>query len=201
MKNYLKKISTLVIVGIAMASCSSDPIAINLPDLVLPPAAATCDNTNTTFKQLYNQTLAANSGMASQILGAKSVFEYEFNVSANKTICSVGLGGITNNNTPYTIEIFNKTTSVMDYSGSLIFNNGPINYKTITPTTLVAGNNYVIRRITTVVADQASQGLGAGNIVFPVTLNGLTITTSNLYTGAAIFGVAGKLPFIDIVFQ
>lgn len=193
MKN-LKTLTAIFFLTISILSCSKSD-----PEPILP-AVVSCDSSNTTFKQLYLQTDLSSSTISETLLADLKIFEYTFNVSSNKTICSIGLTALINN-TPYTIEIFNKTTNTMAFTGLLIFNAGANNYNSIAPTILITGNTYVIRRKTTNLADTQTKGLI--NTSFPLTLNGLTITNADIYdtTVPSVAFNNKVLPFIDIVFQ
>jgi hypothetical protein len=198
MKN-LKKITALFLIILSIIGCSkSDPEPV-----VVAPVVVSCDSSNTLFNQLYNQTDAASTIISNRQLYDLKIYEYTFNVNSSKTICSIGLSAPANN-TSYTIEIFNKTSGVMSYTGVLVFNTGITNYQTITPTQLVVGNEYIIRRKASVLGDTITRGLGFGtSSIFPVTLNGLTITDSDIYDPLpSVRSFTNKsLPFIDIVFQ
>lgn len=200
MKNKFSKIilpALLLVVALCIIGPSCGDSSIQLQT----PSVPTCDSSNTLFKQLYNQTDLASS-VSSQNLYDNQVYEYTFYVDSNRTICSVGLES-TAANTSYTIEIYNKTDAIMAYTGAFVFNTGATDYKTITPTFLLAGKNYIIRRITATLAGSQTKGLGyASSSIFPVSLNGLIITSANLYDVNTIGSVTNKvLPFIDIVFQ
>ena len=180
------------------------------PSVPVNTTLATCDSTLTQFQNAW-----ASLNYPITTSPENLVQEYTFNVNTNKTICSIGYqGSIANfsNNTPYTIEIYNNTTSTMVYSGSIIFNSTSVDYKTITPTGLVANQSYTIRRIASNINAQMSgpgiQSVGtwknftANVVVFPIVSGVLTITGSKIYNGnQANLCTNCGMPFLDIVFQ
>lgn len=169
-----------------------------------------CSATNTNFQNLYTTTLNSNSAYTNMTTMDLLTHEYSFTVSAAKNICAIGYQGnatMQSNNLPYTIEVFNSTTSTMIFTGTNVFNSTAISYFGASGT-LSTGNTYVVRRII-----PASGYLGdlnntigrvcafnSGGSPFPVSSGDITIISSNFYgTGGPIpnFGI----PYIDIVFE
>ncbi len=185
----------VLIVG---SNCGSGPTAV----------AAPCDASNTTFKQLYNFARTSMSGSTDVTNMDLLTHEYTFTLSANQVVCKVGYQGNSTlyaNNIPYLIEIVNSTNTLL-YSGNHVFQSAVIDYQSISPVTLIAGQSYTLKRTVTNYMGNLSNTIGralAFNVAanhFPVTLNGLTITASNFYgTGGPVpnYGI----PYIELVFQ
>lgn len=199
--NFLK---TTILSSIFILGCTTS----NSVPVIVPTAF--CDQTLTPF-----QTAWASLSYPVTTSPENLVQEYTFSINSNKTICSIGYqGSVLNftNNTPYTIEIYNNTTTTSVYSGSLIFNSASVDYKAITPTNLIANQSYTIRRIASnvnaTVIGPGTQSVGTWKnftvttAVFPIVSNGLTITGSKIYNGnLANLCTNCGIPFIDIVFQ
>jgi hypothetical protein len=203
MKLEIKKLGTLALLAIALASCSPSN-----PPLPLPPPSA-CNTVGTDFQNLYAATLSSNALYDNYLTMDLVTHEYTFTVSTNKTVCTLGYQGnatLFASSIPYTMEIYNNTTSTMVYSGNIVFNSASTDYQPITPTPLVAGNSYTIRRNANNYLGNIGNTIGricrknAGPNQYPATNGVLTITTSNFYgTGGPVpnYGI----PNIDIVFQ
>ncbi|MEO8517086.1 MAG: hypothetical protein ABI426_10090 [Flavobacterium sp.] len=202
MKTNFKIFGLFFFLGIALVGCSpSTPTPI--------PTPTACNTVGTDFQQLYAATLASNALFTNYTTMDLVTHEYTFTVSANKTICTVGYQGNANlyaSSIPYTIEIYNNTTTTLVYTGSHIFNSAATDYQPITPTNLVAGNTYTIRRIASNYLGNIANTTGrilrfnAAPVPYPVTYGVLTISASNFYgTGGPVpnYGI----PYIDIVFQ
>ncbi|MBK8521428.1 MAG: hypothetical protein IPL54_11370 [Chitinophagaceae bacterium] len=179
------------------------------PGTVTPtlPAVA-CDTTNTKFNQLYGFAKLTMVGATDITNMDLLTHEYTFTTNANQVICKVGYQGnpiLFVNNIPYTIEIVNSANVVL-YSGNHIFQSTVINYKSISPVNITAGQSYTIRRTVTNYMGNLATTQGrmlSFNVpanLFPVTNNGLTITASNFYgTGGPVPNIG--IPYIEIVFQ
>lgn len=200
----MKGIIKMLVFAIFIGSCSkSEPV-------VTPALAASCNTSSTPFQSAW-----ASLNYPITTSPENLVQEYTFNVNANKTVCSIGYQGTSINfttNTPYTIEIYNNTTSTMVYTGNLIFNSASVDYKTITPAVLMANESYTIRRIAPI-TNASVYGPGPQSTstwknftaivpVFPIVSNGLTITGSKIYNGnLSNLCTNCGVPFLDIVFQ
>ncbi|MGV9004126.1 hypothetical protein [Flavobacterium sp.] len=193
----LKQLAILGIITLSIFGCSPSP------------APASCNTVGTDFQNLNTATLASNPLFDDYTTMDLVTHEYTFEVGTNKTICSIGYQGNANlfaANIPYTIEIFNNTTSTMVYTGSHVFDSAMIDYQSIAPTNLIAGESYTIRRIASNYLSNIGNTIGRicrfnnGSVPFPVNSGALTIYSSNFYgTGGPVpnFGI----PHIDIVFQ
>ncbi|MBC5834890.1 hypothetical protein G6N05_10595 [Flavobacterium sp. F372] len=128
---------------------------------------------------------------------------YTFEVSSNKTICSIGYKSLpTFNTTPYAMEIYDNTASTVLYSGSHTFSSTATSYVAITPIQVVVGHSYTIKRIQTNWGSNIGNTIGrlVRNLNFPVTFGNLKITGSSFYgTGVPLNDWA--IPYIDIVFE
>lgn len=198
----MKKI-IISLISVLYLSCGNDPDPI--------PQPAGCNNVNTDFQVLYTNTLLSNPLFDNYTTMDLLTHEYSFTANANKTICTIGYQGnavMYANNLPYTIEIYNVTTNTTIYTGNHLFNSTTTDYKTITPTNIIAGNNYVIRRIIPVGGYNGDLmntigricRFNTGTVPYPVTQGAITITASDFYgTGGPVpnYGI----PYIDIVFQ
>ncbi|MBC7640932.1 MAG: hypothetical protein H7174_01120 [Flavobacterium sp.] len=161
MKNYNNLlVAFTAILGIAIGSCSHDVPTEAAPRQVINTNLVQyCDTNNSLFNQLYKKTDLFYTNIADKWLVDHLVYEYQFNVATNKTICSIGLRHDYPIAVSYNIEITNKTTNNIVYSGPITINAGAVNYVSITPTPLIAGNNYLIRRIAPAM-QPISYGLG-----------------------------------------
>ena len=197
--NSCKKIALVIALGLTIISCSPTP----------SPPSSSCNTVGTDFQNLYTSTLASDPLFDDYTTMDLVTHEYTFDVNTNKTICSIGYQGNANlfaANVPYTIEIYNNTTSTMVYTGNHVFDSAIVDYQSITPTLLVAGDSYTIRRIASNYLSNIGNTIGricrfnTGTVPFPVTSGAITIYSSNFYgTGGPVpnFGI----PYIDIAFQ
>jgi hypothetical protein len=203
MKTIIKNLAKTFLLGIVLVGCS--------PSSTPPSTAAACNNVNTDFQLLYNNTLISNVIFDNYVNMDLLTHEYNFTVSANKTVCSVGYQGnaaLFAAGKPYTIEIYNNTTSSVVYTGPHLFNSVATDYQPITPTNLIAGNSYTIKRILPPSGYLANLANTTGRILrfnaapvpYPVNQGVLTISASNFY-GAGGPVVNFGIPYIDIVFQ
>lgn len=200
MKSHLKKAVTLQLVILLIIGCSPSPN---------PAPPSNCNIVGTDFQNLYTNTLASNVLFDDYTTMDLVTHEYTFDVNVNKTVCTVGYQGNANlyaASIPYTIEIYNNTTSTLVYTGNHVFNSAAVDYQTIIPTALVAGNSYTVKRIASNYLGNIGNTIGricrfnSGTIPFPVNSGALTIYSSNFYgTGGPVpnFGI----PYIDLVFQ
>ncbi|MBC7524626.1 MAG: hypothetical protein H7239_09335 [Flavobacterium sp.] len=205
LKNTLGKLATLgFIFGILSTSvgCSS-------PSSPTPMPATSCNNVNTDFQQIYTNTLASNILYDNYLTMDLVTHEYTFKVNTNRTVCSIGYQGNANlyaGSIPYTIEIYDVTTSMPVYTGNHIFNSAYTDYVSITPTPLNTTDTYKIRRIASNYLGNIGNTIGricrfnSGPVPYPVNNGDLKILASNFYgTGGPVpnYGI----PYIDIVFQ
>jgi hypothetical protein len=205
MKSNLKKIGTLALITIALASCTPNGTPTPTPT----PTPLACNTVGTDFQLLYSATLASNIAYDNYTTMDLVTHEYTFKANANKTICTIGYQGnaaLFAASVPYTIEIYNTTTSMLVYTGNHIFNSVSTDFQTITPTPIIAGNIYTIRRIASNYLGNIGNTIGricrknSGPNQFPASNGAITIVSSNFYgTGGPVpnFGI----PYIDIVFQ
>ena len=196
MKTHLKIIVTLPLILLLIIGCSPSP-------------TSNCNTVGTDFQNLYSTTLASNVLFDNYTNMDLVTHEYTFAVNVNKTVCTVGYQGNANlfaANIPYTIEISNNTTSTLVYTGNHVFNSAAIDYQSITPTALVAGDSYTVRRIASNYLGNIGNTIGSicrfnsGTVPYPVNSGALTIYSSNFYgTGGPVpnYGI----PNIDLVFQ
>lgn len=167
----------------------------------------TCDNTNTLFHQIYTNAASA-SGNTDRDYMDDTIHEYDFTVSSNEVICSVGYKAYVAQ--PYKIEIIDNTTASTLFSNTNTFNTSSTSYVSVPNISVIPGHSYTVRR--------TFAGIGAlldlqGKIVmsatpgifmtFPKTVGAMTITGSRFYD-PHFFAIALPnvgIPFIDIVFQ
>lgn len=202
----MKKIIVFLVFLIAIgffAQCTDqdDKVVLQQP---------TCDSSNTTFNQLYNDLLL-NSGMGYadfESVGGGEVHSYDFEVTSAKTICKIGYRSQTAiNATPYLIEILDNNSNTVIYSGSNVFSDTVTSYVSIPPITLNVGVIYTIRRIQTNwggnVANKSGRMLcnAAGSFNFPLVMGALKITNPKLYDVGSSQNDSFALPYIDIVFE
>lgn len=197
MKSHLKTIG-LLFFALLLTSCNNDD----------NQNQSACNTASTEFNQLYTTTLASNSAYDDFTTMDLLTHEYNFEVSSNKTICSIGYQGNANlyaANIPYWIEIVDNSTSTIVYSGNHVFDSTQTEYVSITPVNLTAGTSYTIKRTVTNYLGNIGNTIGRilrfnGPNPYPVSNATLTITASDFYgTGGPVpnFGI----PYIEIVFQ
>lgn len=188
------KLPCIFIVLLATVNCSSG-------------GSTSCNTTNTDFNQLYNQAVSLPGHVDTNTFDTE-VHEYTFTFSQNKTICSVGYQSQPAvASVPYLIELKNNTTNTILYSASHVFSATNTSYVSITPTVIVAGQSYTIRRtlLLTNAGNLASNLIGrvvrqnGALVTFPKTFGIMTIT------GARFFQNGGPLidtgiPYIDIAY-
>lgn len=194
---------TVAMLIIFMAGCTpNNPALPNNPS----STSTSCNTVGTDFQNLYAVTVA-QPGNSNVITYDSEVHSYDFQVTAPKTICSLGyqsqpaIAG-----TPYLFEIFDNTTSTMVYSGSTVFSSLTTSFISITPVILTVGDRYTIRRIQTMWGTNIGNTIGrlvrnsTGNVTFPQTSGSLIITGSKFYQNAGT-QLNWAIPYIDIVFQ
>lgn len=176
-----------------------------------PTPTPTCNTSNTLFQQIYNNVATA-AGNTNTITFDNDVHQYNFTVSTNKVICSVGY-----QSQPavasqiYKIQIIDFTpgsTAILATVNST-FSSTTTSYASVPNIIVVPGHTYAIRRTLTndlgyVVNTVGRMVTSTSNptIPFPYTVGDLTITGSTLYQSGSTPTVFNfGLPFIDIVFQ
>jgi hypothetical protein len=200
MKNLNKKIGLLLVITIF--GCSPSPTPSPTPS----PSPSACVTTGTDFQQIYANAVAlpAHSNVVTY---DSEVHSYTFNLIATKTVCSIGYQSQPAiAATPYVIEIYDNTTSILVYTGSHVFSSLATSYVTIPSVTLIAGDSYTIKRIQTNWGSNIVNTIGrlvknnAGNVTFPKNFGNMRITGSSLYQNAGT-ATNWAIPYIDIVFQ
>ncbi|MFM9988621.1 hypothetical protein [Flavobacterium sp.] len=210
MKNYLKKVSTLFLLGITILACSkSEPI-------VAPTIATPCITTNTDFQQLYNPLNTPAFPESLSGYNNAVTHEYTFNVTNATTICSIGYQSQTTlASQNYQIDVYDTVTNTVVSSITSTFSSTATSYVSLnTPLALVVGRSYKIKRYGPATAANSNGAgrcvsnnvMGAGNVSFPKTSGNLTITDSDFYTQNLNGQVSAgdnnnSMPYIDIVFQ
>lgn len=167
-----------------------------------------CSSTNTVFNQLYNNHLSNNSNYQDVNSVDLEIHSYTFNVSTAQTICKIGYQSNAAVTSPYTIRIRNAATNQIIYTGNFTFSSTQTSYVNVAPIALQAGTNYIIERELTYQGGNLANLTGriirdnsaAGPVIFPITNNVLTITSSS-FSGMGGPIVDYYLPYIDIVFQ
>lgn len=212
MKNYLKKISLLLLSTIAITSCSSN----DAESTVIASVVAPCITTNTLFQQLYNPLNTTAFPESLSGYNNAVTHEYTFNITNAATICSIGYQSQTTlASQNYVIEIYDTVTNAVVKTITSNFSSTFTSYVTLTtPLVLVSGRSYKIKRYgPATVANPNGAGrcvsnnvTGAGNVSFPKTSGNLTITDSDFYTSNSTGIISAgdnnnSMPYIDIVFQ
>jgi signal peptidase I len=192
LKNTISYFMSIVFI-LSLASCNNQ-------STVIQPA-----NVDSDFMQLYNQ-VKSRAGSSEAVGWDLQIHQYTFSVSYAKTITKIGYKGdavLFSTNKPYTIEIVNQAGIVI-YTGSHLFQSNAMDYQSITPTTILPNQSYIIRRIavgypnlTTVYSTVV--GGPTYPFAFPVSLNGLTITDGGFRSNQQL--IRNGIPQIDIVFQ
>ena len=203
MKNYLKKITAFIILGITLASCSSDADPVPAP--IVPAASATCVTTNTPFQQLYNPLVnATHPEYFSQL--NYITHEYTFQMTVAGTICSFGYQSQANlASDNYTIELFDTVTNTVVGTVTSTFSATATSYVSVTPIAIVANRSYKLRRISPATPASAN-GLGrivsngVANTFFPATLGNIKIITGDFYSNSVSLGPNVAIPYIDFAF-
>lgn len=198
----LKTFLSVLLAFFIFTSCNSD-------DTVARPAGVCDTNAVTDFQLLVSNTIANNppaGTFVDDVWMDLDTHQYNFEVSANQTICAIGYqsqGGFTGQ---YGIEILDITNSTLLYSNQHTFSATATSYVSLTaPVNLVAGNEYAVLR--TVLNrqdldDQLGRGLRMplGSIPFPLTQGVLTIKSSTFFgSGGPVNNIV--IPYIDLVFE
>lgn len=202
----MKKIG-LLLIGLLSVSCIvSDPIISSVP------ISITCNNTNTTFQQVYNPL--NTSAFPENLSGYPNAIthEYTFNVTAAATICSIGYqsqAALASQN--YQIDIYDTVTSTVVATVASTFSSTTTSYVSLsTPFSIIAGRSYKIKRHSPATSANpngagrcvSNNVTGAGNVSFPQTFGNLTITDSDFYSqNVSANDNNNSMPYIDIVFQ
>lgn len=169
-------------------SCSnSDPI--------IPPVVLSCSTIGTDFQNIF--------GTGGSVTYDFDVHSYDFKVSANKSICSIGYQSTAYNvNNPYTIKIYEA--GVLVYNQPHVFSATQTSYVPLN-LNLTAGLNYTLERIQTNSGPNNDQNIGRVKpVTFPLNSGFMTITASDYYfvsTNGNGTLTNTNLPFIDVVFQ
>jgi hypothetical protein len=200
MKTKIKNMTIVFLTTILIAGC--DPADVATP----------CDNTNTAFKQLYNQTVAITMPIPNQdvVTYDSEIHSYTFEVDSQKSICSVGYQSQPAlSTTPYLIEIWDETPTTPVLIGSLssVFSSTTTSYASFaSPIHLAVGNSYRIKRIQTTWGSSIGNTIGrmvntstGAPLTFPYTFGTLKITGSSLYQNAGTQN-DWAIPYIEIVF-
>lgn len=193
-----------LLLAISIVSCTPNPTPTPTPT----PLA--CATTSSDFQSLYSATLASNSVFTNITTMDLVTHEYTFTLSANKNVCSIGYQGnatLFSASIPYTIEIYDNTSSSMTYTGNHLFNSAFTDYVTpLSTVNLVAGHSYTIRRKATNYLSNIGNTIG--RIIrfspalpsYPYTSGVLTITGSNFYgSGGPVLNYG--IPYIDMILQ
>ncbi|MBC5837538.1 hypothetical protein [Flavobacterium muglaense] len=136
MKNYLKKISAIFILGITIVGCD-----LNNPGATVPLFT----NTNTSYQQLKNNLTASTGGYET----TTNDFEeqsYTFKMATNGTIYSFGYSSqtaVANKN--YKIELLDASATVLASAITTFLPNGSY-YTLPTPVFILANTPYTLRR-------------------------------------------------------
>lgn len=164
-----------------------------------------CDDSNTTFNQLYNN-LANSPSNKDKITMDAETHSYTFEVLTDKTICKIGYQSVPElKYTPYLIEIYDNTSNSLVYSISSIFSSTSTSYVSIPSVSLVVGHSYTIKRTQKNWKGNIGNTIGrlvyntSWKLSFPIILDDLKITGSSFYGGGGPMNDFG-IPYIDIVF-
>lgn len=172
------------------------------------PTVTPCSTTGTLFQAIYTN-LTSTTGITNTNTMDSYVHGYEFNVTSNKVICSIGYqsqaavaGQL------YKIELIDNTTGTTLYNTSSTFSSSATSYVSVPNITVQAGHNYIVRR--TLLNDLGSVMNRIGRLAtsstyfisFPYSSGVLHITGARFdsnTTSATLSNIG--LPYIDIVFQ
>jgi hypothetical protein len=191
---HLLKLPTACLLLLATLNCAS-------------PTSTSCTTTSTDFSQLYSQAVALPGHVDTNTFDTE-IHEYTFTFSQSKTICSIGYQSQPAvASVPYLIELKNNTTNTILYSASHVFSSTNTSYVSITPTILVAGQSYTIRRtlLLTNAGNLASNLIGrvvrqnGALVTFPKTFGLMTITGARFFQNGGPLVDTG-IPFIDIAY-
>ncbi|HNE50932.1 MAG TPA: hypothetical protein PKM51_00155 [Chitinophagales bacterium] len=177
------------------------------------PTPKPCVTTGTDFQNLYTSVVSA-PGNSNAVTLDFEVHSYTFTLSTNKTVCKFGYQsqpGIAT--TPYTIQIYDNSTSTLVCSVSGVFSSSSTSYVSPPSTVnLLAGHSYTLKRIQTNWAGNIGNTIGRivknatmSPLAFPFNSGVMTITGSTFYfitpsAGSAVLTNVA-IPFVDIVFQ
>lgn len=196
LKNTISYFMFIVFIS-SLTSCNNQ-------STVIQPAQG-CNTTNTGFSSVYAQVLA-RPGSNEYVMMDLPTHQYTFSINANKTICKIGYqaeASFAAAGKSYEIKIVNAAGATI-YTGTHRFQSNAMDYQTITPVQLMAGQNYTIKRTP---LNYSTVREMTGTLIeyqqpfsFPVSANGFTIVKAEF--GDPSFWYAGfGIPKIDIVFQ
>lgn len=198
--NLFKKATLLFLATVTLLGCNPNGTTNPIP---LPPP---CNSVNTDFQQLYTNVVNL-AGHQNTITFDTEIHEYTFQLSVNKTVCSIGYQSQPAiATTPYLMEIVDASNTVI-YSGNHVFSSANTSYVPITPTPLLANQNYTVRRTILLV----NAGNNFANIIgrlvnqpgalvsFPQSFGIMTITGANFYQNGGPLLNRG-IPYIDLTF-
>lgn len=164
-----------------------------------------CNTTNTLFQQIYNNVVAI-PGNSNLVTMDSDVHGYNFTVSTNKTICSIGYQSQPAVATQlYKIEIIDNTTSTTLYNFSTTFSSTTTSYVSVPNISVVPGHSYTIKRTLLNSLGNVTNTVGrlvtssTYNLSFPYTVGDMSITGADF--GTTSVSTTFGIPFIDIVFQ
>ena len=219
MKNYLQKISALVLLGIAFVGCDpSDPTIVSPP----PPLFT---NTNTSFQQLFDNITSPTGGYVKSTNDYEEQ-SYDFEMSTNGTIYSFGYSSqtaVANKN--YKIELLDASGAVITTVTTTFLDTGSY-YTLPTPVAILANTKYTLRRTFYLVdatlivptpafgdphnfSDIIGPGLvkiGLGTLTLPIIVGNMKITgassrqVSTIANGPTVPTLDRFIPFIDFAF-
>lgn len=207
----MKKILFILFSSVILFSCGDD-----FDDKTNRNLQTTCDDSNTEFQNIYNNTLQSSNSYEAISVDLE-VHEISISVSTAKNICKIGYQSQHSDDTvPYTIEVFDNTNSQLVYSGSHLFTQNTTSYITPNyPITLQPNTSYSIKRIQSNVILDLSDVLGRYIYTYdntnpalivnilPVTFGDLTIESSSFYDvgNTNPDHYLHTLPYIDVVFE
>jgi hypothetical protein len=189
---YFKRYYIFIsILSIALTSCKKEKFETN----------------NSEFQNVYNNLV--DSGNESDITWDAEVHSYNFTLSENRSITSIGyqshqdLAG-----TDYLIEIINNIDSSIVYNGGHQFSSTELSYVSPNNTiSLQSGVPYTLNRIQTNWGQYITETIGhiikTEQADYPLTFGVLTISETNFYDygSESPWSKYQALPRIDIVLE
>jgi hypothetical protein len=181
----------VMLVSIALISCEKGKFKTN----------------NSEFQMIYNDLI--KSGNEADITWDAEVHAYEFVLSENKSITSIGYQSHANlNSTDYLIEIIDNTDSSIVYSGGHQFSSDKLSYVVPnSPINLQSGVSYTLKRIQTNWGQYITETIGhlvkTEQSDYPLTYGALTITETRFHDDSytSTWQKFKALPRIDIVLE
>ncbi|WP_432222731.1 hypothetical protein ACRASX_05845 [Flavobacterium sp. TMP13] len=191
----MKTLKTLLLclAAISIISCDDDN----------DPTNNVCDTAYTAT--LINSAFSTANGYVDQVTMDLATHEYSIQINADGEICTIGYQNPSSYTGGYTMEVIN-TTANTSYSGIHTFSQAALDYQSITPVIVQAGDIINVKR-TILPGFTSDQTIGRmfttatySNIAYPITEGNV------VFLGSTFYGTGGPnvnfgQPYIPLGFK